>query len=132
MNCVNQRRLSVGWRVFYSYSHKDEELRDKLVTYLAPLKRQGKITEWHDRRIQPGADWNTEISANVQSADLILLLVSADFLASDYCFGVELDKAMMRLKRGDVRVVPILLRPCLWKESSLSELQMIPRDGKAI
>lgn len=120
------------WRVFYSYSHRDAELRERLGTYLAPLKQQQKIIEWHDRQIEPGANWETEISSQLDAADLILLLVSADFLASEYCFGVEVEKAMARLKRGEVRVVPILLKPCLWEESRFSELQIIPRDAKAI
>lgn len=120
------------WKVFYSYSHKDAELRERLGTYLAPLRQQQKITDWHDREIEPGANWETEITAQLDAAELILLLVSADFLASEYCFGVEVEKAMTRLKRGEVRVAPILLKPCLWKESRFSELQIIPRDGKAI
>lgn len=78
------------------------------------------------------ANWNTEISAQLDSADLILLLLSADFLASEYCFGVEVEKALIRLKRGEVKVVPVLLRPCLWEESRFSELQIIPRDAKPI
>jgi hypothetical protein len=120
------------WRVFYSYSHKDTEWRDRLSTYLAPLKRQSKIVEWYDRKIQPGADWETEISAQLESAQLIVLLISADFLASEYCFGVEVEKAFVRLKRGEVKVVPILVEPCLWEESPFSALQIVPRDAKAI
>src|SRR5437763_238459 len=102
----------MAWQLFYSYSHKDIDLRDRLGTYLAPLKQQQKISEWHDRKIEPGANWETEISSHLESAHLILLLVSADFLASEYCFGVEMDKAMSRLKRGSVKVVPVLLKPC--------------------
>jgi hypothetical protein len=84
----------MSWRIFYSYSHKDAELRQTLATFLAPLKQKGKIVEWYDRQIRPGADWNKEISSELDSANLILLLVSADFLASDYCDGVEVEKAM--------------------------------------
>jgi hypothetical protein len=120
------------WRVFYSYSHKDTKWRDRLSTHLAPLKHQSKIVEWYDRNIQPGADWETEISAQLESAQLIVMLISADFLASEYCFGVEVEKAFVRLKRGEVKVVPILVEPCSWKESPFSELQIIPRDAKAI
>jgi TIR domain-containing protein/HEAT repeat protein len=120
----------MAWRVFYSYSHKDADLRERLGTYLAPLVQQKKIIEWHDRKIEPGANWDTEIKAELDAADLILLLVSADFLASEYCFGAELERALFRLKRGEVKVVPVLLRPCLWKESRFSELQMIPRDAR--
>jgi TIR domain-containing protein/HEAT repeat protein len=124
--------MIMGWRVFYSYSHKDAELRDRLGTYLAPLVHQRKIVEWHDRKIEPGANWETEISSQLEFAHLILLLVSADFLASEYCFGVEVETALTRLKRGEVKVVPVLLKPCLWKESRFSELQIIPREAKAI
>ena len=122
----------MSWRIFYSYSHKDAELRQTLATFLAPLKQKGKIVEWYDRQIRPGADWNKEISSELDSANLILLLVSADFLASDYCDGVEVEKAMTRLKRKEVEVVPILLRQCLWKESRFSELQFIPRNDRPI
>ena len=122
----------MAWRVFYSYSHKDADLRERLGTYLAPLKQQLKISEWHDRKIEPGANWDTEINDQLDSADLILLLLSADFLASEYCFGTEVEKALVRLKRGETKVVPVLLKPCLWKESRFSALQIIPRDAKAI
>lgn len=120
------------WKVFYSYSHKDAKMRDELGTYLAPLVQQKKIVEWFDRKIEPGANWDTEIKEELNSANLILLLVSKDFLASEYCFGVEVEKALSRLKRGDVKVIPILLKPCLWDESLFSELQIIPRGAKAI
>jgi hypothetical protein len=122
------------WRVFYSYLHSqpDADLREKLGTYLAPLRHQKKIEEWYDRKIEPGTNWNTEINKRLDSAQLILLLLSADFFASDYCLGVEVEKALTRLKRGEVKVVPILLRPCLWQQSPFSELQVIPRDAKAI
>jgi hypothetical protein len=120
------------WQLFYSYSHQDSELRDRLSTYLAPLRRKGKIVEWHDRKIEPGTDWDTEISNRLDSANLVLLLLSPEFLASDYCFGVEVEKSLMRLKSGTLRVAPVLLRPCLWEDSPFSELQLIPRDARAI
>jgi hypothetical protein len=122
----------MAWKVFYSYSHKDAELRERLGTYLAPLAHQQKIIEWYDRKIEPGADWETDIREELDSAHLILLLVSEDFLASEYCFGIEVERALTRLKRGDAKVVPILLKPCLWQESRFSDLQMIPRDAKPI
>src|SRR5262245_11238423 len=125
-------QMLTPWRVFYSYSHKDAELRERLATYLAPLRQQKKIVEWHDRKIEPGHNWESEITSQLDSAHLILLLVSEDFLASEYCFGVEVEKALARLKRGEVRVVPILLKPCLWQESRFSDLQIIPRDAKPV
>jgi hypothetical protein len=120
------------WNVFYSYSHKDEALRDQLATYLAPLKQKNLIIEWHDRKIDPGADWNAEISTQIESADLMIMLLSPDFLASEYCFGVEMEKAFARTKNDDLRLAPVLIRPCLWEESRFSALQMIPRDAKPI
>lgn len=120
------------WNVFYSYSHKDKDLCDRLSTYLAPLRREKNISDWYDREIEAGAKWESEIFKKLESAHLILLLMSENFLASDYCFGVETEKAFARLKNGDVRVVPILLKPCLWKESPFSELQLIPRNAKPI
>jgi hypothetical protein len=122
----------MAWRLFYSYSHKDADLRGLLGTHLAPLKRRQKISEWHDRKIEPGANWHTEISSQLETADLILFLLSADFMESEYCFGVEVEKAMERAKRDEVKIAPILLRPCLWQESPFSELQIIPRDARAI
>ncbi len=122
----------MAWRVFYSYSHEDETLRKKLGTYLAPLKQQNRIVEWCDRDIEAGANWASEIKQELRTADLILLLVSAEFLASEYCFGVEVEEAMARLKRGEVKVVPVLLKPCMWQESRFSELQIIPRDAKPV
>jgi hypothetical protein len=122
----------MAWQVFYSYSHRDAKLRERLGTYLAPLTRQKKIVEWHDRKIEPGTNWESEISDQLESANLILFLITEDFLASEYCFGVEVERALSRLKSGEVKVVPILLKPCLWKESLFSELQIIPRDAKAI
>jgi TIR domain len=120
------------WRLFYSYCHEDAELRKKLGAHLASLRHQGKIVEWHDREIKPGAKWQAEISTELDSAHLIMLLISSDFLDSEYCFGVEVEHALARLKRHEVKVVPVLLRPCLWEESRFSEMQVIPRDARAI
>jgi len=120
------------WNLFYSYSHEDAVLRDELAKFLAPLKYQGRIIEWYDRKIEPGLRWESAISDKLHSADLVLLLVSAGFLASDYCFGVEMEMAMRRVKNGDARIVPILMKPCLWKESRFSDLQLLPRDSRPV
>jgi hypothetical protein len=122
----------MSWRVFYSYSHHDSKLRDQLGAFLAPLRHNNKISDWHDRRIEPGSDWSTEISQQLENANLIIFLVSPDFLNSAYCLGVEVDHALRRLKDGTATVFPILLRECLWEESILSQIQMIPRDAKPV
>ena len=124
--------MARSWNLFYSYSHEDALLRDELAKFLAPLRHKGQIVEWYDRQIEPGLRWESAISDKLQSANLILLLVSAAFLASDYCFGVEMEMAMRQVKNGTARIVPVLLRPCLWVESRFSELQLLPRDAKAV
>src|SRR5213080_3948433 len=103
--------------VFFSYSHKDEDLRDQLETHLAMLKRQGVISAWHDRRLIAGSDIDTGITEELEGADIILLLVSPDFLASDYCYGVEMTRALERQAAGEARVIPVILRPCEWKQA---------------
>ncbi len=119
-------------KVFYSYSHKDEHLRDQLESHLSLLKRQGFIEQWHDRKIGAGNDWKGVIDENLEKADIVLLLVSSDFLASDYCFDIELNRAMDRHEKGQARVVPIILRACDWTDSPFGGLQALPKDGKAI
>ena len=82
-------------KLFYSYSHKDEALRDQLETHLKLLQRQKVIDTWHDRQIGAGEEWQRAIDKNMEAADIILLLISADFLASDYCFDVEIKRAIL-------------------------------------
>lgn len=119
-------------RVFYSYSHKDEELRDELATHLSLLKRRGLILPWHDRDIDAGEEWSGKIDEALERADIILLLVSADFLASDYCYDVEMRRAMERHAKGEARVIPIILRDCSWAEAPFGKLQALPKDSKAV
>src|SRR5262249_7944845 len=76
--------------LFFSYTHSDERYRNKLDAHLSNLKCQGLIAEWHDRKITPGSEWRAEIDARLDSAEIILLLVSADFIRSDFCYSVEL------------------------------------------
>jgi formylglycine-generating enzyme required for sulfatase activity len=118
--------------LFYSYSHKDEDLRLRLVAHLAPLRRGGLIAEWHDRKLEPGDAWKSEIDRHLTSADIVLLLVSADFIASDYCWGEEMTKALARHDRGEARVIPVILRHCRWRSTPLARLQAVPKDAKPI
>jgi internalin A len=119
-------------RVAFSYSHKDEELRDQLETHLKLLQRQGVISTWHDRKILGGEDWSGVIDDNFKRADLILLLVSADFLASDYCYQTEMGMALEREAKGEARVVPVILRACDWKGAPFGKLQGFPKDMKPV
>lgn len=118
--------------VFISYSHKDDELREELVTHLANLKRQKKITAWHDRAIEAGEEWEAQIKGKLESAQIILLLISPPFMASEYCYDIELQRAIERHDAGNARVIPIILRPCDWKGSPFSKLQALPKDAKPI
>lgn len=118
--------------LFFSYSHKDEVLRNELEEHLAMLKNDGTITTWHDRRITAGAELDEEILSNLESADVILLLVSASFLASNYCFHQEMTRALVRHKEGSAVVIPVILHPCDWLSSSLQDLRATPTDGKAV
>src|SRR5262245_23163172 len=97
--------------VFFSYAHEDEDLRDKLEEHLSILKHQGKISTWHDRKIGAGREGAGVISEKLEAADIILLLISSSFLASDYCYGSEMDRALKRHTLGDAVVIPIILRP---------------------
>jgi hypothetical protein len=119
-------------KLFFSYSHEDEKLRNKLAKHLMLLERQGFLSGWHDRQIIAGQDWTNEIGEHARHADIILLLISPDFLASDYCFNVEMEAALQRHDRGEASVIPIILRPVHWQSAPFAKLQPLPKNGKAV
>jgi hypothetical protein len=119
-------------KVFISYAREDEALREKLEKQLAILRRQGLIATWHDRKITAGREWAGRIAAELETADIILLLVSDEFLASDYIDEVEVKRAMERHVAGEARVIPIVLRPCLWRRGTFAKLQALPTDGEPV
>jgi TIR domain-containing protein len=118
--------------IFYSYAHEDERLRKKLEKHLALLQNQGLITTWYDRKISAGTEWTSEISSRLDAAQIILLLVSPSFLASKYCYGSEMTRALERHNAGTARVIPIILRPVYWEGAPFSKLQALPTDAKPI
>ena len=118
--------------LFYSYSHRDEAFRQDLEAHLSFLRRGKLIAEWHDRKIDAGDEWKAQIDHYIGTADIVLLLVSADFIASDYCWGEEMTKALARHERGEARVIPVILRPCRWTSTPLARLQAVPKDAKAV
>jgi hypothetical protein len=118
--------------VFFSYSHADEALRDQLEMHLSLLKRQGHVEAWHDRRILAGDELDPAIKENLENADVILLLVSANFIGSDYCYSKEMERAIERHNAGEACVVPVILRPCDWHSAPFGKLMATPKDGKAI
>ena len=118
--------------IFFSYAHADEAWRDQLEKHLGSLKRQKRIITWYDRNIPPGAEWASEIDAHLKTADIILLLISPDFISSDYCWSVELKKAIKRHNAGEACVIPIIVRPAVWNKTPFAKLQALPTDGKPI
>ena len=118
--------------LFYSYSHNDEALRNKFEIHLKLLQRQKVIDGWYDRKIGEGSEWKDTIDSNLETADIILLLISADFLASDYCFDIEVYRAMERHEEKSAVVIPVLLRPCDSNGAEFMKLQGLPEDFKPI
>src|SRR5579863_1063965 len=117
-------------KIFFCYAREDELLLNKLKTHLRPLQREGLIEVWYDRDINAGTEWETEIKQHLNTADIILLLVSPDFMDSDYCYGIEMKRALERRARGEAEVIPVILRHVYWHGEPLGRLQALPKDGK--
>ncbi len=122
----------VPLRVFYSYSHLDDGLREELLSHLKILERQKLISSWHDRRIIAGEEWKAAIDENLERADIVLLLVSASFLASNYCYDIEMTRALARHDAGEARVIPVIVGDVDWSGALFARLQALPKDGKPI
>lgn len=118
--------------IFFSYSHKDEELKNQLTTHLKAMQREGLIKPWSDRDIDLSDEWKKEIDAKLNAADIILLLVSPDFVASDYCYDIEMKRAMERHEAGEARVIPLILRPTDFSALPFARLQAAPKDAKPV
>jgi hypothetical protein len=119
-------------RLFYSYAHEDAKLREELAKHLRVLERKRIIESWYDNMIAPGAEWSEKICEEMKNADIVVVLVSADFLDSDYCYTVEMEDALRRHSEGEVCVVPVIVRSALWEESPLAKLKVLPRDGRPV
>jgi hypothetical protein len=119
-------------RIFFSYSHRDEAFRRTLEKHLSILKRQGVIQGWSDRDITAGDEWMIEIDENLEAADIVLLLVSDEFIASDYCWDKEMMRALERHDAHEARVIPIILKPVDWRKAPFARLQALPKDGRPI
>lgn len=107
-------------------------LRDELAKRLSALRRNRIIADWHDRQIGAGENWAQAIEDNLKSAEIILLLVSPDFLHSEFCNEVELRRAMERHAAGEACVIPIILRPCYWQDEAFAALQALPKNAEPI
>jgi hypothetical protein len=131
-NIEMEKGLTKRAEIFYCYAHEDEELRNKLEKHLSALKRQGLISAWHDQVIQAGKEWRSEIDTHLNTAHIILLLISPDFIHSDYCWGVEMRRALERHKAGEAHVIPIILRRVDWEETPINALQVLPINGTPV
>lgn len=125
-------RPKTGARLFISYSHKDEPLRQQLEAHLKPLIRQGIIQIWHDRQLASGERWREQIDLRLEEADIILPLVSADYLASDYTYEIEMRRALEKHAAHEALLMPVILRPVDWQSSPLALLQALPPGGKPV
>ena len=119
--------------VFISYSHKDEEWKDRLVTHLRVLQMEGLLDVWEDRRIEAGSDWYPEIENAINTANVAILMISANFLTSNFILGKEVPTLLRRREKEGVRVIPIIVKPCAWTQLKwLSKIQARPKDGRAL
>ena len=116
-------------KVFLSYSHADEPMKNELDKSLIMLKRSDKIEVWQDRQLQAGTEWDATIRAELAAADIILLLISVDFNNSQYIWDKELATAMQRHEKGEARVIPVILRTCEWSEMPYAKLQALPDNA---
>jgi tetratricopeptide (TPR) repeat protein len=119
-------------KLFYCYAREDKALRNELDIHLSSLKRQNLVTSWYDGQIGPGTEWEKEIDTHLRNADIILLLVTPHFLASDYCYDTEMKRALERHQAGNVRVIPIILRRTFWQDAPFRSLQILPTDAKPV
>jgi hypothetical protein len=118
--------------LFYAYAVQDVRLHEQLEKHLRALKQRGALSDWHSRAVGSDAAWRTEVSPYVAQADVVMLLVSGDFVSHEYCYGPEVNLALERHLRGEVRLIPVLLRPCNWKSTPFGALHPLPQDGKPV
>ena|SRR5438876_7734598 len=118
------------YKVFISYAHEDRPLLNDLVAHLSILQNRKLISAWKDTDISPGTEWKKQIIDSLNGAQIILLLISADFMNSEFCYSIEMKRAIQRHKADEARVIPILLRPVYWKGAPFEILDVLPVDAK--
>jgi len=119
-------------KIFLSYSHKDEKYKEELDKHFSMLKRSEKVETWNDREIKAGSKFDEDIKNHLDQDDIIILLISPDFLASDYCYNIEMQRAIERANNNECEVIPIIVRPCLWTETPIKDFLALPKDGTPI
>jgi TIR domain len=128
-NSISSRRAVRPLKLMFCYSHNNKRQRNEVDKHLTLMKRNGLVEIWYDRMITAGSEWVGKIDEHLNGSDIIMMLISADFIASNYCFDVEMNRALERHRAGEARVIPIILRKCVWLQTPLSELQALPDDG---
>ena len=118
--------------MFLSFVEADEVLLRRLEIHLSMLKREGVISTWDQRQIVVGTDRSQQVDQRFEQATLMLLLVSADFLASDARYEQEMQRALQRQEAGEIRVIPIIVRPCEWERAPFAHLEVLPTTKQAI
>lgn len=124
--------MSSKLKLFISYTHADEVMKTELEKQLFALKHSGKIEVWQDRELMGGDSWDENIRKELNEADIVLLLISPDFINSQYIWDKELSVALERHSKGEARVIPIILRSCDWTSLPFASLQALPRDAKPV
>ncbi len=124
--------MSTPLEVFCCYARKDQELLAQLKNHLALLEHLGQIRIWSDADIDAGMEWKRELQRHLESANIILLLISPDFMASKYCYSTEMERAIARHDEGSAVVIPILLRPIYWQNAPFARLQMVPTNAQPV
>lgn len=122
----------MAYNVFISYAHKDREYLKDLEEHLSNLRRQGLINPWADGNITEGDEWRKAIEEHLEKDQIFLLLISPSFMASEFCYGIEMQRAIERHEAGQARVIPIIIRPVDWKDAPFAKLKALPLDGKAV
>jgi hypothetical protein len=124
--------FSEGVTIFVAYSHKDTRLRERLSKHLSVLEREGLVRVWFDGCLVPGSAWDETIRHSLDEAGIVLLLISADFVASEYCYSVEMKAALDRHREGQAVVIPVILRDADWTRLPIAELQALPEGARPI
>jgi TIR domain-containing protein len=129
---VNEDHELKKINIFSCCSHKDRKLREELECHLEPLKRSKQVVTLNDRMIEPGMERKKTVEEYIDTSDIILLLISSHFIRSRRCYDVETQRALERYRLGKARVIPVILRPVLWEETKIGELQVLPSNGKPV
>jgi hypothetical protein len=132
LQAVKPHSVVAAVSVFVSYAHADEKLRKELGKHLSVLERQGLISTWHDRMIPAGTEWNDQIDSRLNGSRVILLLVSSDFINSQYCYDVEMKRALNRHEKKEALVIPVMLRPVVLRGTPFAKLQALPKDARPV